>query len=70
MAIGSCAVIMSRCVLLPGTKVPNFTMVAAGAVVRDAPMAEYGLYGGVPAKRIKELPPELAFFTRRRGPVT
>lgn len=45
----------ANCVLLPGTLIGDNAVVAAGAVVRDEIPANQ-LWGGVPAKKIKDIP--------------
>ncbi|MDZ4760270.1 MAG: acyltransferase [Alphaproteobacteria bacterium] len=53
--IGDNVWIGANCVLLPGTRIGDNTMVAAGAVVRgDVPANE--IWGGVPARKLKNLP--------------
>lgn len=47
--IGARAIILSSV-----TKIPKGTMIAAGAVLIKNPIGEYGIYGGVPAKKIGE----------------
>ncbi|MFZ0710570.1 MAG: acyltransferase [Terrimicrobiaceae bacterium] len=61
ISIGNGVWIASRVTVLPGTVVENGCILAAGAVVRGHCPA-HGLYGGVPAKRLKELPTERSFY--------
>ncbi|HTK49819.1 MAG TPA: acyltransferase [Gemmatimonadaceae bacterium] len=53
--IGANVWIGAHCVLLPGTRVGDHSVVAAGSVVNGAiPAGE--LWGGVPARRLKAIP--------------
>lgn len=47
---------------------PSRSVVAAGAVVTGELPEELHLYGGVPARAIKVLPPDHRFFTRKAWP--
>lgn len=53
--VGDYCFIGTSCVLLPGTKIPNKSILAAGAVLSNEFQDEGCLYGGVPAKKIKHL---------------
>lgn len=55
VTIGDGCWIAARSVILPGVTIGDGCLVAAGAVVnRDC--APHGAYGGIPARRIKDLP--------------
>ncbi|WP_222126890.1 DapH/DapD/GlmU-related protein [Curtobacterium pusillum] len=54
--IGKRVWIGARATVLPGTVIEDDVVVAAGAVVRGT-LRSGGVYGGVPAKRIRELGP-------------
>lgn len=45
----------ARAVILPGVTIGSGCVIAAGAVVADD-CAPNGLYGGIPARRLKDLP--------------
>lgn len=56
--IGHDSWIGAKTLILPGIKIGNFCIVAAGAVVtKDVP--DYTVVAGVPAKKIKELDPKI-----------
>lgn len=56
VVIGRGAVVWSGAIVLPGVKVGDYSVVAAGAVVtKDVP--EYSVVAGVPAKVIENLDP-------------
>ena len=62
--IGDHSLVGTRAVLLPGATVPDQSIVSAGAVVGPR-LKGHHLFGGVPAKPIRELDPESALFTRQ-----
>lgn len=62
--IGERSVVWTHCVLLPGVRIPSFSMVRPGSVVMRPFAREYRAYGGVPAKPLGELPHDLAFWAR------
>lgn len=70
VTIGDRTVVFSGVILLAGSCVASRCVVAAGAVVTGELPEELRLYGGVPARAIKVLPPDHKFFTRERGLIT
>lgn len=68
--IGDYCFIGTRCVILPGTDLPNYSVLAAGSVVQGKMEETYSLYGGVPAKLIKKYRvDEMMYFHRATGRV-
>lgn len=65
--IGDRCFIGTGCVFLAGSALPDYSVLAAGAVLSAAYTTTYRLYGGVPAKEIKSLPQDAAYFHRARG---
>ena len=65
VVIGSHAWIGPRVTILPGTRIGEGAVVAAGAVVRGD-LEPYGLYGGVPARRLADRRADLDY--RLPGP--
>lgn len=61
--IGDRTMIATNCVILGGTTIPDWSVVGAGSVVRGH-FTEPGLYSGVPAKRVADLPQDAKFFKR------
>lgn len=57
----------SRSVILPGSVLPRCSVLGAGSVLLRAYHEEYYLYGGVPAKPIKSLGRDWAYFNRHCG---
>ena len=68
--IGDYCFIGTRCVILGGARLPHQSVLAAGAVL-NKPFAEsFSVYGGVPARYLKELPKKAGYFNRQVGFVT
>lgn len=63
VTIGDHTMIGSNCVILGGSVIPDYSVVSAGSTVRSA-FTEPGLYSGVPAKRVADLPQDAKFFHR------
>lgn len=63
VTIGDRTMIGSNCVILGGSVIPGYSIVSAGSTVRNA-FEEPGLYSGVPAKRVSDLPQDAKFFHR------
>lgn len=70
IVIGEYCYLGTGCTLLPGTVVPDRSVVAAGALVRGDLAHSYRIYAGMPARVIAELPVDTPYFTRREGVVT
>ena len=65
--IGDYCFIGTRCVILGGARLPDRSVLAAGAVLNKAFDASFSIYGGVPAKHLKDLPTEALYFHREIG---
>jgi acetyltransferase-like isoleucine patch superfamily enzyme/GT2 family glycosyltransferase len=59
--------VSTRVVVLGGSTLPANSVLAAGAVLNKAYSDEWNLYGGVPAKPIKNIPQESKYFHREKG---
>lgn len=59
--VGSCSVI------LPGSKLPDYSVLGAKGLLSKKYLQTYYLYAGVPARPIKPLPEDLGYFNRRSG---
>ena len=66
--IGEHSAVMTDCILLSGSRVPGYSIVAAGSVVDTGLKEEYTFYSGNPARAERSLPPTLGYF-RRGDPV-
>jgi acetyltransferase-like isoleucine patch superfamily enzyme len=67
VVIGQYCFIGTNCVILGGARLPDYSVLAAKSLLQSAPDVPYGLYGGIPARFIKELPRDYAYFSRERG---
>lgn len=64
VTIGKYSFIGTNCVILPSSKVPDYSVIGAGSVVRNSLSKPYSLYAGVPAQFVKVLPEDYGFFKR------
>jgi acetyltransferase-like isoleucine patch superfamily enzyme len=67
ISIGDYSFVSTGVILLGGCKLPAYSVLAAGSVLTKSFHDEYVLYGGVPAKPIKNLSHEAAYFLRKEG---
>lgn len=65
--IGDYCFISTRVITLGGSKLPNNSLLAAGAVLNKKFEDEYQLYAGIPAVPRKELPHDAKYFNREVG---
>ena len=65
--IGSYTFVGTACTILGGSVVPDFSVVAANALVNKSHEERYRLYAGVPARPVSELDPAMKYFTRTSG---
>ena len=65
--MGEYSFVGTDCVLLGGSSLPNRSILAAKSLLNKKLTQELTLYGGVPAKPIKPLPPTWAYFHRKTG---
>lgn len=68
ITIGHHCFVGTRSIILPGSILPNHSVLGAGAVLKKQFTEEYALYGGVPAKFIKKMDETYAFFSRTYRP--
>lgn len=64
ITVGDRSIISSNSVVLGGTVFPDKSILAAGSCLRGR-HEESGLYSGVPAKRVGDLPADAKFFSRQ-----
>ena len=66
--IGDYCFVGTGCVLLPGSQIPNNTILAAGSVLTKKMLEENCVYGGGPAKKISSInPDEYGYMQRKVG---
>ena len=64
---GNYVFVGTRCIILGGATLPNFSVLGAGSLLKDRLETEFRLYAGVPALEKKILSSELAYFNRDTG---
>jgi acetyltransferase-like isoleucine patch superfamily enzyme len=69
VTIGDYCFIGTRVVLLKGSKLPNYSVLAAGSVLSRDFNDQYFVYGGCPATKAKPLEKDYAYFSRTTGVV-
>lgn len=67
ISLGAYCFVGTNCVILGGARLADYCVLAAGAVLTGACAEPYRLYGGVPARAIKDLPENWAYFKREVG---
>jgi acetyltransferase-like isoleucine patch superfamily enzyme len=65
--IGEYCFVGTNCVMLGGSSLPHHSVLGAKSLLNKRWDTPYQLYGGVPAKPIKELPSEMKYFHRIEG---
>jgi acetyltransferase-like isoleucine patch superfamily enzyme len=65
--IGEYCFVGTRCIILGGGRLPSRSVLAAGAVLTKPFQDSFAVYGGVPARHIKNLPPDALYFSRPTG---
>jgi acetyltransferase-like isoleucine patch superfamily enzyme len=65
--IGDYCFVGTNSVLLPGSGLPDYSVLGAKSLLNRAFTDSYRLYGGVPAQPIKQLPADYAYFHRSQG---
>ena len=67
ITIGNYCFISTGVIILGGSTLPAYSVLAAGAVLTKSYDREWNIYGGVPAKEIKEINKEAKYFSRVGG---
>jgi hypothetical protein len=65
--IGDYSFVSTECVILGGSALPNRSILGAKSLLNKRYTEELTLYGGVPAKPIKQVPGTWAYFHRENG---
>jgi acetyltransferase-like isoleucine patch superfamily enzyme len=67
ITIGDNCFIGTGCIVLSGAKLPDFSVLAAGSVLRENMGQPWTLYAGVPARARKRISEDYAYFHRTVG---
>ena len=67
VSIGDYCFVGTNCVLLGGSALPDFCVLGAKSLLNKSLTETYNLYGGVPARALKKLSPDFAYFRRSEG---
>jgi acetyltransferase-like isoleucine patch superfamily enzyme len=70
LRIGKYCFLGSKSLILSGASIADFSIVGAGSIVTKPLLKSYVLYAGSPAKRLKDLDQQLAYFQRKTGYIT
>jgi acetyltransferase-like isoleucine patch superfamily enzyme len=65
--IGEYTFVGTNVVVLGGSKLPAFSVLGAKSLLNKAHSQEWMLYGGVPAKALREIPEDAKYFNREDG---
>ena len=65
--VGDYCFVGTNCVLLGGSALPAFCVLGAKSLLNKSFTESYQLYGGVPARAIQKLSPDLEYFRRTEG---
>lgn len=68
IVVGDYCFVGTSCIFVKNSKLPSYSVLAAGSVVTKCLEEEYTLYGGVPAKKIKDLDKEKTLYFIRTNP--
>ncbi len=69
ISIGARCFLGTGVIVLGGATLPERSVLGALSLLRTAESEPCGLYSGVPAKRVKDLEPDSAYFHREQGHV-
>src|SRR5450830_1174577 len=65
--IGNYSFVGTGCIILPGSGLPSYSLLAAGSVLTKAHLDPGYLYGGIPAGKIRGMPMDSKYFQRTTG---
>ncbi len=69
ISIGNYCFVGTNCVIIGGSILPDYCVLAAKSLLNEALSEPYQLYGGVPARKLKELGKNAKYFSRSQGMV-
>jgi acetyltransferase-like isoleucine patch superfamily enzyme len=67
ITIGAHCFVGTSCVILGGSILPDHSVLGALSLLNKAHMEHWGLYAGQPARRLKAIDPDAAYFSRLQG---
>lgn len=67
IAIGAYCFVGTNCVILGGSVLPDHSVLGALSLLNKPHSEPWGLYAGQPAKRVKGIAPDAAYFNRSQG---
>lgn len=67
IVIGRYCQVGTGCIVLPGAELADYSVLSAGSVLKGQFQRPYRLLSGNPAVEVKELPPDLEYFSRAEG---
>ena len=65
--IGAYSFVGTACTVLGGSRLPDYSVLGAHALLNRAYDESFKLYAGVPAKAVAPLEPDMRYFTRTSG---
>lgn len=68
ITVGRYCFVGTRCTLLKGTILPDYSVLGAGSVLAQKMNDTHKIYSGVPAQPVKQLSPDCKYLTRTKGP--
>jgi acetyltransferase-like isoleucine patch superfamily enzyme len=67
VAIGDYCFVGTGCIILPGAGLPDYSVLAAGSILRDQMDKTWTLYAGAPAEAKRAIPKHYSYFHRSVG---
>jgi len=67
VVIGDYAFVGTGAIILPGSRLPAYSVLGAGSVLNAEYVEEHWLYAGNPARPVKQLSQDTAYFSRTTG---
>jgi acetyltransferase-like isoleucine patch superfamily enzyme len=65
ISIGPYSLVSTACVMLGGSSLPAYSVLSACSLANKPLSETHTLYGGVPARALKRLPPDAGYFVRK-----
>jgi acetyltransferase-like isoleucine patch superfamily enzyme len=67
VSIGEYCFVGTAAVVLPGTRLPDYSVLGANSLLNKSYTEPYFLYAGNPARPVKQMPRDSKYFTRTKG---